>query len=122
MTPEEELSLEERKRQIEREIKLQQSRLATLAAEIRSKHLEQQLKTLPAVLHQDLRRLIKTKKEDRDTVQQYLAKKFEKQLSLSDKQVKAADGYKRPALAINRTVSLMGCLVRSEVLSAERIA
>ncbi len=105
LTPEEEQQLAARKREIEQEIVVQRERLAALADRIRQEHLDRELAKLPHPLRDDLKKLLPTPRPQRTEVQQYLAAKFEKTLTLSDKQVKAAAGYRRPALNINRIIT-----------------
>jgi hypothetical protein len=104
MTAEDRQRLKQRNTEIEREIGKQESKLDELAASIRMKHLEQQLTELPAELRDDLRATFATDADQRSEVQKYLAAKFAKTLWLTDKQVQAAEAYKRPALAINRLI------------------
>lgn len=105
LTPEEEQQLVGRREEIEQEIALQRKRLDDLAASIRKQHLDEQLAKLPAALHEDLRKMLDTPADDRDQPLSDLAKKYERRLTLTDKQVKASAGYKRPALAINRVIT-----------------
>ncbi|WP_197442796.1 PSD1 and planctomycete cytochrome C domain-containing protein [Lignipirellula cremea] len=104
MTPAEKSQQEERTAAIEADIAEQNGKLAELAARIRQQHRDEELAKLPAVLHEDLKKMLTTPAAERTAVQQYLAKKFEQTLALDDKQVKAAEGYQRPALAITRTI------------------
>jgi hypothetical protein len=105
LTPQEEKELVVRRHEIEREIATQKERLADLGDSIRQKHLAATLAKLPSALRADLIEMLATPAAQRSKVQQYLAGKFERQLKLTDKQVKAAAGYKRPALAINRNIT-----------------
>ena len=61
-----------------------EKQLAERRQSLREKHLDTQLAELPPSLHDDLKRMLRTPKSERDDVQKYLASKFEDQLTLSD--------------------------------------
>jgi hypothetical protein len=78
------------------------------AAPIEKKILDQRLAQLPASLQEDLRKVLDTPTEKRDTVQRYLAEKFAKVLKVQPAELKAADaGYRVAAEQTARRIKLL---------------
>jgi mono/diheme cytochrome c family protein len=103
-TPDEMESIEEQNRRIEEEIKHLNEELERTADEFRARHLRQQLSMLPEELRDELRAMLKTPAEERTERQKELAKQYEDQLTLDDKELKKADGYSRAKTEIDRQV------------------
>lgn len=75
-----------------------QATLAARTAERTRVELETRLAKLPAVLQDDLRKLLATPAEERDEIQHYLATKFEAELQVSPESLKQLDpDYKAAA-------------------------
>jgi hypothetical protein len=66
--------------QLDEQVRLAQAELERRAAAAAARYQQAKIAALPAVLHDDLRRMLATPPERRDTVLQYLAGKFEKTL------------------------------------------
>ena len=78
------------------------------AAPVEKKILDQRLAQLPASLQDDLRKVLDTPAEKRDTVQKYLAEKFAKVLKVQPAELKAADaGYRAAAEETERRIKLL---------------
>jgi hypothetical protein len=78
------------------------------AAPIRKKLIDQRLAQLPAGLQEDLRKVLETPADKRDTVQKYLAEKFEKILKVGAPDLRAADSaYAAAADDTERQIKLL---------------
>ncbi|MBD3676195.1 MAG: DUF1553 domain-containing protein [Planctomycetaceae bacterium] len=80
-----ERSWETEKEKIEEQIADVKQKLADQITEQREAYLNQQLADLPADMEQSLREMLKTPQEKRSDEQQALAKQYEAQLTISDK-------------------------------------
>jgi hypothetical protein len=93
---------------LDRKIAELQEALEQKSAPIKKKLLDQRLGQLPAALQQDLRSLLDTPAEKRDTVQKYLAEKFAQLLKIEPEELKAADAeYRRAADETGRQIKLI---------------
>ena len=94
--------------ELDRRIAELQEALEQKAAPIKKKLLDQRLAQLPAALQQDLRVLLDTPAEKRDSVQKYLAEKFAQLLKIEPEELKAADNeYRRAADETGRQIKLI---------------
>jgi hypothetical protein len=82
---------------IDRRIGELKQALEQQAAPIQKKILDHRLAQLPSSLQEDLRKVLDTPAEKRDTVQKYLAEKFVKVLKIEPAELKAVDAYYRVA-------------------------
>ena len=103
-TDEELRQLEKQNQEIDEQIQHQRDQLAKLGHEYRLKYLEEQLKSLPSQLHDDLRKTFDIPAGKRNEVQQYLAGKFGKQLWLDDARLAKQDGFRRAKIESDRLV------------------
>lgn len=72
---------------IEAKIKQLQQKVDERAGEVRARLIQQQLDKLPEVLREDLRAMLSTPKKQRNSVQKYLADKFEASLTFKRAQL-----------------------------------
>jgi hypothetical protein len=79
---------EEHNGKIQKEIDSLQSHFDRKAEPLETKYLEEKLNQLPEVLRADLRTMLATPANKRDTIQKYLAEKFEKPLRIDRKTLK----------------------------------
>ena len=94
--------------ELDRRIAALQEALEQKSAPIKKKLLDQRLAQLPPALQQDLRKLLDTPAEKRDTVQKYLAEKFAQMLKIGPEELKAADAeYRRAAEETGRQIKLI---------------
>jgi len=94
--------------ELDRKVTALQEALEQKSAPIKKKLLDQRLAQLPPALQQDLRKLLDTPAEKRDTVQKYLAEKFAQLLKIGPEELKAADTeYRRAAEETGRQIKLI---------------
>jgi cytochrome c553 len=82
---------ETQNKQLQRDIDLVQSALDGKTGALTAKYLDERLAKLPAALRDDLRAMLATAPNKRDTVQTYLAEKFEKELRIDRATLKTLD-------------------------------
>ncbi len=86
----------EQQQHLDVQIKPLKQKLQQREKTLKKKYLEKRLKTLPAVLYNDLRAMLATTASERSAVQKYLASKFEKTLQLDNAALKKIDaGFKK---------------------------
>jgi hypothetical protein len=91
--------------ELDRRIAELQETLEQKSAPIKKKLLDQRLAQLPTSLQEDLRKLLDTPAEKRDTIQKYLAEKFAPLLKIEPEELKAADiEYRRDAYETGRQI------------------
>ncbi len=90
---------------VEKQIADVEQALADRQAALQKQHAEKRLAGLPAVLRDDLRRMLATPKKKRDAVQKYLSGKFEKRLTITVAALKKQDAqFKKLAKTTNDQV------------------
>jgi hypothetical protein len=103
---------------IEQGVSALQATLERQAAPVRARVLEERLAQLPETLRDDLRTMLATVPEQRDSIQKYLAEKFEAQLRIDDNALRALDpAFKTLAEETDRQVKSL----QSERLPEPRI-
>ncbi|QVL34104.1 DUF1549 domain-containing protein [Telmatocola sphagniphila] len=115
------VSTEERKNweatnaQLRKEIEDLKTSLERKTATLAAKFLEERLNQLPEVLRADLRKMVATPPAQRDSVQIYLAGKFEKQLKLDRNALKSVDAaFKKEVEAIEAQLGTLRAGIRPE--------
>jgi hypothetical protein len=77
--------------ELDRQIKAEQEALAQKAKPLRERLLGERLATLPADLHEDLRKMLVTPVKERSALQKYLAEKFGTALEIDPEELLALD-------------------------------
>ena len=91
---------------LEEQVKELQQVLEENAGDLRNNVLEDRLDQLAPALAQDLRRLLKTPEEDRDSGQKALAKEYEQLLTVTANELKERDAvYRREAEKLERKIA-----------------
>ena len=84
--------------EVERKIKEIEKEFGEKTDALTKKLQEERLQALPPALHEDLRKMLTTKAEERDEAQKALAEKYESQLKVSKRDLKDSDPvYRREA-------------------------
>ncbi|MCH7689077.1 MAG: DUF1553 domain-containing protein, partial [Planctomycetes bacterium] len=104
-TPEEKQQWESEKAVIQEQIDQANAKLAKTQKRLTEKHLSKRLAKLPGELHADLRKMLATPAEKRDEIQNYLASKFEKNLTIDADLLKKIDpAFKKESAATDKKV------------------
>ena len=100
---------------IRNEIDHLESAWKTKTEPLRNQILETRLAALPEALQQDLRALLKTPEEERDSVQEYLQRRFRRTLKVSDQALALEDEQFKPQLEeYNKTLGELKKKLRAE--------
>jgi mono/diheme cytochrome c family protein len=105
---EQEREREERNREIQQKIEEAQADLKKAEEQARNRIEEQRLNEIPEEFREDVRKVLATPPDKRDSTQKYLASKFSKKLAVDARGLKAADmEYRRAAEQIERKIKLL---------------
>ena len=93
---------------VEKQIASAKKTLADRQAVLQKQHTDKQLASLPKTLRSDLRKMLTIADDKRDTVQKYLATKFEKQLTINAKTLRKQDAsFQKLTTTTNDRVKLL---------------
>ncbi len=84
-----------------------QQQLKAIEAEVRQQYTEKQLAALSDEVREDVKQMLSTPAADRDEAQQELAKKFEKKLRPSTKELANLPDYKKQADPLNKRLTAL---------------
>ncbi len=93
-SPQTKQHIAEHNKRLDQQIEEQNEPLAALARKLQQQHVATELKQLPEAIRTDVQTAIQLGKDNRSDVQQYLADKFGKQLTLTEKQLQQNEDYK----------------------------